>query len=153
MRADGSETPVCVHVRRGDYLTCDNPEYFSGIATDAYYAAAIDYMRSHVGRPRFYFFSDDAAWCADHFDIDGKVVVDWNKGQDAILDMYLMSHFPAMIIANSTFSFWAAQNNALRPLVVCPPRFNNLAYDTSMRMPSWVAIDGRGTLLTTTDVA
>lgn len=133
-------TPVAVHVRRGDYLTCDNPQDFAGICTEQYYKNAILYIKEHVKSPKFYFFSDDPEFVDAHFDVENKVVVNWNRGQDSFLDMYLMSHFPAIVIANSTFSFWGAQNSKLNPLVLCPSRFNNLPYLTDIKREGWVII-------------
>jgi len=142
LRNSKAITPVAVHVRRGDYLTCDHPEYFAGICTEEYYNKAISYILETLPNPRFYFFSDDSDYVMKHFELPEKVVVDWNKGADSFLDMYLMSHFSALIIANSTFSFWGAQNNPFNPLVVCPPRFNNLPYDTPMAMQGWKVVSG-----------
>jgi len=146
---DVGYVPVCVHVRRGDYLLPENYAGFSGICTDSYYQSAMEYMISYFGnigkKVRFFFFSDDIEYINNHFvTIEDKIIVDWNQGPDAFQDMYLMSHFPAMILANSTFSFWSAQNNKLSPLVICPPKLNNLSYDTSVAMPDWIVIDGIG---------
>ena len=37
-----------------------------------------------------------------------SIFVDWNKGENSPLDMYLMSQCNGAIIANSTFSYWGA---------------------------------------------
>lgn len=133
-------TPVAIHVRRGDYLTCDNPGFFSGICTEHYYENAISYIKKHISFPKFFFFSDDPDFVEENFNVPEKVVVNWNKGEDSFLDMYLMSQFPAVIIANSTFSFWGAQNSELNPLVLCPSRFNNLPYPSEIKREGWVVI-------------
>lgn len=39
------------------------------------------------------------------------LVVDWNTGDESFIDMYLMSNCKFMILANSTFSYWAAVFN------------------------------------------
>lgn len=133
-------TPVSIHIRRGDYLTCDCPQDFSGICTPKYYENAIKYIQDHISNPQYFFFSDDPGFVKDNFSLPNMTVVDWNKAEDSFLDMYLMSHCKAMILANSTFSFWAAQNNRFKPLVLCPTRWNNTNNNPQITMPGWVEI-------------
>lgn len=130
---------VSIHVRRGDYLTCDNPQDFTGICTPEYYDNAIDYINKHIINPHFYFFSDDTDFVKENFFLPNMTVVDWNKGEDSWQDMYLMSQCKAMILANSTFSFWGAQNNKNNPIVLCPTKWNNLI-NPQITMPGWVEI-------------
>lgn len=131
---------VSIHIRRGDYLTCDNPEVFCGICDAAYYTKAISYIRSKVLSPKFYFFSDDPEWVKENFHEKDMVVVDWNKGEDSYMDMYLMSHCKAMILANSTFSFWAAQSNKKAAMILCPPRWSNAEIQSDLTMDGWTTI-------------
>lgn len=133
-------TPVSIHIRRGDYLTCDCPQDFSGICTPKYYENAIKYIQEHISKPNYFFFSDDPNFVRENFSLPNMTVIDWNKGEDSFLDMYLMSHCKAMILANSTFSFWAAQNNRLNPLVLCPKSWNNKT-NPDLSMPNWIEID------------
>ena len=48
------------------------------------------------------------------------VYVDWNKGENSWADMALMSKFKNIIIANSTFSWWAAWLGMEDKNVICP---------------------------------
>ena len=135
-----SSEAVAVHVRRGDYLTCDHPEEFSGICTSAYYQRAIEYIGNYVDRPMFFFFSDDSEFVRQSFHLPGMCVVDCNHDEDSFLDMYLMSQCKAMILANSTFSFWAAQNNLNHPIVCCPTRWANVKVLPNITMDGWIEI-------------
>lgn len=132
-------TPVSIHVRRGDYLTCDCPQDFAGICTPQYYENAINYIMANVENPSFIFFSDDPDFVREEFHMSNMKIVDWNKGADSWQDMYLMSQCKAMILANSTFSFWAAQNNKNMPLVLCPSKWNNLL-NPQITMPGWIEV-------------
>lgn len=136
----GAENSVSIHIRRGDYLTCDTPEVFCGICNEEYYTKSISYIKEKVGSPRFFFFSDDPEWVKENFHEENMVVVDWNKGGDSYLDMYLMSHCKYMILANSTFSFWAAQNNKEVSLVLCPPRWSNASVKPDLTLDNWIII-------------
>lgn len=133
------EIPVSIHIRRGDYLTCDCPQDFAGICTPKYYENAINYINNHIKNPHFYFFSDDPEFVRGEFNLPNMSIVDWNKGEESWQDMYLMSQCRAMILANSTFSFWAAQNNINRPFVLCPTKWNNLT-NPQITMSGWVEI-------------
>lgn len=131
---------VAIHVRRGDYLTCDSPNVFCGICTEEYYVKSISYIKKKVGSPRFFFFSDDPEWVKENFHEDNMIVVDWNKGSDSYLDMYLMSHCKYMILANSTFSFWSAQSNKNALLVLCPSRWSNAKVKPDLTLDNWVTV-------------
>lgn len=99
--------PVCIHVRRGDYLKSDN--VYGGICTDAYYEAAMNYMRERHPGCVFYLFTDDSRW-ADTFVEShremGVVPVTCSEEYTGYQDMYLISYCRHHIIANSTFSWW-----------------------------------------------
>lgn len=132
-------TPVSVHIRRGDYLFCDTPEDFAGICTPQYYANAIQRINNTIEKPFFIFFSDDPDFVRNEFHLSNMRIIDWNKGEDSWQDMFLMSQCKAMILANSTFSFWAAQNNQHQPLVLCPMKWNNIS-NPQITMPGWQEI-------------
>lgn len=100
---------VSVHIRRGDYLNPENAELFGGISTDAYYEAAIQFIREKVENPRFYLFSDDIDYVREKYVGEEYFVVDMNQGKDSFHDMWLMANCKHNICANSTFSFWGAR--------------------------------------------
>ncbi len=96
---------VAVHVRRADYLR--NPLF--EVCDRAYYRTAMERMRERLVNPRFYVFSDDPAWCREEFQAGDQVVVDAGKlAANPLHDLRLMSLASHHIIANSTYSWWAA---------------------------------------------
>ncbi len=110
---------VSIHVRRGDYLNSENlnvctPEYFSG---------ALEYIQSVADIRTVLVFSDDIGWCRENIrSIADTVFVDWNRGNDSWQDMAMMSACDCNVIANSSFSWWAAYLNQSRGKIVTAPK-------------------------------
>ncbi|KAB2641455.1 MAG: alpha-1,2-fucosyltransferase [Verrucomicrobia bacterium] len=96
---------VAVHVRRADYLRI--PVF--QVCERAYYRTAMARLRELLDKPKFYVFSDDPGWCRGEFQDGDQVVID--AGQAAtnpLHDLRLMSLASHHIIANSSYSWWAA---------------------------------------------
>lgn len=111
---DGNNTSnvhTCsVHIRRGDYLDPENTKMFGGIATEAYYDAAISLIRQSHPETEFFVFSDDYEYAVSRHGNDEKFhFIDVNHGENSRYDIYLMSRCSSHICANSTFSFWGAR--------------------------------------------
>lgn len=100
-----SPQSVAIHVRRKDYLT--HPVF--QVCGSGYYQAAVERMRSRIPGARFFVFSDDPDWCRIHFtDEDHEIVDGGRRSIDPLHDLHLMSLASHHIIANSTYSWWAA---------------------------------------------
>ena len=121
-----SENTIAIHIRRGDFLTPTNQVIFGGICTEDYYKLAISKICELVESPHFIFFSNDSQYVRDTFNLNNMTIVDWNKGEKSIFDMYLMSKSKYMILANSTFSYWAARLNNDAKMIICPNRWTNI---------------------------
>ena len=103
---------VAIHIRRGDYLSLNSQSNF--ITLDkVYYEKAILYITEHIDNPVFFVFSEDFEWIKENLNFENYPVtfIDWNKGKDSYIDMQLMSICKHNIIANSSFSWWAAWLN------------------------------------------
>lgn len=94
----GHDDRVSIHVRRTDYLDEGRPQFALPLT---YYRDALAYFPSD----RFLIFSDDVAWCREHFRGDTFEFSDHVDAVDALNAMAACRH---NIIANSSFSFWAA---------------------------------------------
>jgi hypothetical protein len=116
-----SGTAVGVHVRRGDYLKPDILAYH-GVLPLAYYQQAKREIESSVTNPHYFVFSDDPEWCRSNFSFLGSNAKIVSQAVDnAWTDMYLMSLCKHHIIANSSYSWWAAWlNKNPEKLVVAP---------------------------------
>jgi hypothetical protein len=106
----GQGVSVSLHVRRGDYLTLGAHV----LCDQGYYEAALRAVLDGVeGAPTVYVFSDDPTWAKENLPLPcNKVVVDFNGTGADYEDMRLMSLCQHNIIANSSFSWWAAWLNA-----------------------------------------
>ena len=73
---------VCLHIRRGDYVTTEIGQSKHGFCGLDYYRAAIDYMQSRVSNPTFFIFSDDPQWVESNFpDFAQMTAVTHNVGR------------------------------------------------------------------------
>jgi len=132
---------VSIHIRRGDYSNKMVREYH-GILEKDYYQKAIDYMQTKVAKCSFYIFSDDADWVNANLSFNSQIqIVSGNITKTHFEDFYLISQCKHQIIANSTFSWWAAWLNPNPDKIVIAPEkwFNNAPYDTRDLIPeSWI---------------
>jgi hypothetical protein len=144
LRREISNTPqsVAVHVRRGDVAKDTDLQKLIGSVPHDYYdraAARLDDEREH---PRFFVFSDDPAWCAEHLDLPGPTRI--VSGQtNEVEDLALIASCEDAIIANSTYSWWGAWLGETEgSIVICPSDwFNELSHDTSDMHPHhWIAL-------------
>lgn len=108
-------TTVSLHVRRGDYLSLPNHH---PVCDPQYYAGALDLLEERFGRLRVVVFSDDIDWCRKTF--RGRRYR-FAIGNDLGTDMCLMSRCDHHVIANSSFSWWAAWLNPSADKVVIAP--------------------------------
>jgi hypothetical protein len=107
---------VVVHVRRTDYVASTTVH---GILDVAYYERAIAAARKFSSGPLLV-FSDDLPWCRAQSMFAGAIFVDEPTDYMAL---YLMSQFRHIVIANSTFSWWAAYMGPQPKTVIAPSRW------------------------------
>lgn len=101
-----------IHIRRGDYikLTQHHPP-----CTMKYYNKAMSKMPINT---KYLVFSDDIAWCKEMF--KGKNFT-FIEGENDVIDLHLMSLCNNNIIANSSFSWWAAWLNQNENKIITIP--------------------------------
>lgn len=98
---------VSVHIRRGDYASQTGVTNTLGCCGVDYYARAAARAKTELGHPRFFVFSDDIEWTKHNLDFEAPTT--YVSGEFADFEeMHLMSACQGHIIANSTFSWWAA---------------------------------------------
>jgi len=138
-----SDSSVAIHFRRGDYVSTPATYEFHGSIDLSYYWAAIEVIRSKIAKPQFYVFSDDIAWVRQHFILEGAQYVGAPENLSDVAQLTLMSYCRAQIIANSTFSWWAAYlNSNPKKIVVAPSRWfsSDLAKAKDLFLKEWLVI-------------
>ena len=141
---------VSLHIRRGDFLGL---QHFFAIVPIEYYKLAVSEMTNRLEKPTFYIFSNDLLWAENNIDfIDNPIFVkvaspDNHTGNADIEEFELMKHCQHNIIANSSFSWWAAYlNNHQSKTVIAPKKwFNDKFYQSSFEKypicpPEWKMI-------------
>lgn len=139
---------VFLHIRMGDYLEGGT---FSRLGV-GYYQKALEVMKTKIDNPYIFVFSNDINWCekylTQYVDFSGCGVefVKGNTEGNAAEEMELMRSCQNAIIANSTFSWWAAYLMENPNKVVIMPKY---FFNDSRRIPrydmlalkDWVIID------------
>ncbi len=92
---------VAMHVRRTDYVREDGN---AALSLD-YYPRALEQMSKLIGDYDLYIFSDDKDFVKSHFDSVKSTIVEELSDYDEFEIMRRCDH---KIVANSTFSWWAA---------------------------------------------
>lgn len=128
---------VSLHVRRGDYVMNEKIRAVHGFCDLAYYHRAEDRVARTIKNPHFFVFSDDPEWVADHIKLHHPARYISHNGSMAHEDLRLMSCCRNHVIANSSFSWWAAWlSRTPDKLVIAPDRwFNDPSVDTDNLIP------------------
>ena len=128
---------IAIHIRRGDYV--NNPSHHN--LTISYYLNALsklDWKNSNL-----LFFSDDQEFTKWHF---GCLPNAYFSNRSEIEDLCLMSLCDNFIIANSSFSWWAAWLGEKKDSIIIRPKNHfaggQLKHDIKDLYPKrWVEID------------
>lgn len=143
-----SVNSVSIHIRRGDYVTNPFAQRTHGALPSQYFLSAIKTMQKKLSRPTFFVFaefSQDFEWVRENIKANdvGIVLVRGNDTWHGYEDLRLMAACKHNIIANSSFSWWAAWLNPnLKKIIIAPKKwFNDQNIDTSDRVPKgWLQI-------------
>lgn len=138
-----TNTITSIHIRLGDYLHPQHSHFVQLWKTD-YYNDAVERLNSSDNL--FIVFTNDPVWCKQHIIDDTANVIFVNTGSDE-LDFTIMSMCDHNIIANSSFSWWAAYlNKNPTKIVICPKQYlrGNSEFshiNGNYYPPEWYAID------------
>ncbi len=146
----GYEDYVSIHVRRGDYV-----QYAGSFppVTGDYIDTALDEISQHDIN-KIMWFSDDIDWCKKASkNIKGEYneLHEFSEGRDELGDLSLMASCGHHIIANSTFSWWAAYLGHNPDRKVVTPSAETWFGPTSgvkrpvvdLLLPNWIQIHTR----------
>lgn len=118
-----SMVTLAVHVRRGDYVYDEKMRSFHGVCGSDYYARAASYVSSIVNIDQYFVFSDEIEWAKSNLRFDRPSLFMNEDGTLSDIEEFaIMCSCRHFIIANSTFSWWAARLAAAPDKVVVAPR-------------------------------
>jgi len=126
---------VAVHVRRGDYV-----ELGRSIGRE-YYSNAFDEAERRIENALYVYFSDDIEWIKDNLPVDNqhmifREVCDIN---DDLIELFVMSNCRHQVIANSTYSWWAAYLNQNKEKQVFVPNLEWLV-ERGFFLEEWIKV-------------
>lgn len=134
--------PVIIHVRRGDYQA-HGDKY--GLLSSKYYLNALRIIPEELRNSPIWVFSDDINLAKDMLE---KVLplntlwIDPPRISNPAESFMLMTLGYAHIIANSTFSYWAAQLSSTTQIVIAPKKwFKSMEDPKDLINPSWHLVD------------
>ena len=132
-----------LHIRGGDYLTTENRSVFGKGCNKTYYLKAIEIIKKRNPEAVFWGFTNDIDYAKKMVDLkeikwhnraELKEYPDW-------MDMYLMSLCRYNILANSSFSWWAAYlNRNSERLVIAPKEWYNLVQKDDICPKEWIRL-------------
>ena len=95
---------VCVHIRRGDFLSSENKSVFN-VCNEEYFLKAVNAIHDELPACKFFVFSDDidTVQSSIHIPFKARYVSSDIPPYETLRLMYSCKHF---IISNSTFSWW-----------------------------------------------
>jgi hypothetical protein len=140
--AEESE-PIVVHIRLGDYLLEKN----FGVPSKSYFRDAVSqFMEANQNRA-IWLFSDNLNEAKVFLDprYESKVRTFPELQNSTYKTFQVMKLGSDFVIANSTFSWWAAYlNTGQNPTIVCPkPWFRSQVEPKSIIPPTWRRSDAR----------
>lgn len=112
---------VSIHVRRGDYAANPKTNAKHGTCSPEYYGSAIAHMTGSAADPRFFVFSDDIEWAKENLNLPESTIFVPKEIPDYEA-LFLMSACTHHILANSTFSWWAAWLDVSQEAIVIAPK-------------------------------
>ena len=128
-----------VHVRRGDYVTLPQHLGANRALPISYYLNAIEHVVSVRDIRLIVVVSDDPEWCRKHFTDPRCVIV--NAGNRSIEDFSLLQSCDHHVIANSSFSWWAAWlQDSLNHFVVAPAKWHHNGSPFGSSPQNWIEI-------------
>lgn len=139
---------ICLHVRRGDYISIKINADTIGFVGINYYKKAIAYLQKKMNIKNVVIFSDDLEWCQSNFEWleYDKVFTNYPLEDESLrmeIDLHLMTKGKNFIISNSTYAWWGAWLSWNREKNIIAPMnwFKDPKLDSSDLCPSsWIRL-------------
>lgn len=135
---------VVVHARRTDYLRNQDIINFHGPLTNDYYIKAINEISKYVYNPIYLLVSDDSSFWPSLINEIDELENNYILNETSeITTLGLLQQFSYFIIANSTFSWWAAWLSNNPKKVIAPSKWFGPTGPQNYQdiyMPGWILI-------------
>lgn len=139
LQRTGELESICVHVRRGDYVTNPAAAQTHGTCSPQYYREGVREIAASLAHPHGFVFSDDLAWARENLDLSiPTTFVDVGVGGAPQWDLALMASCRHFVIANSSLSWWAAWlgQHPDKQVIAPSPWFKDQTRDTRDLLPT-----------------
>jgi hypothetical protein len=117
--APASPEVICLHVRRGDYVSNPQTLAFHGSLSIDYYQRALTLLLEQTPASSVLLYSDDVGFLTGVFlpelqsrFPDTSFTIREQAYVDPVRELLFLSQYSAHVIANSSFSWWAATLSA-----------------------------------------
>ncbi len=135
------QKPIAIHVRRGDYKSLTD---VFGLLSEEYYLSALKALSMKVGDAPIWVFSDDigaAKVMLNPLEVSSLNFVLPPPESSSVESLLIMSKCRALIMANSTFSWWAGYLMNQPGSVIAPtPFFKNLQEPRDFIPQDWLRL-------------
>ncbi len=139
---DNAQNSLSVHIRRSDYIEKYKQTYFQ--LPLGYYNQSIRYIQKIHPDIEIFVFSDDIQWCRENLPLDLPLHFVEFQESSPCEELLLMSQCKHNIIANSTFSWWAAWLNTNPDKMVIAPKkwfiFEDTHFRNSLYLDTWISL-------------
>jgi hypothetical protein len=135
-----------LHIRRGDLVTNQAAHAHHGLLPLSYYQEAIRLALTLQTAAQFYLFTDDPEWCRHQFDGQNQLEIVSGQGLSDIEEFHLFASARNAILANSTYSWWAAYLGDIRHgrcnrVVLAPRMWNeNFGIEDHSDFSHWIRL-------------
>lgn len=126
---------VSIHIRRGDALS--KLEFHNVVGVQYVHNALTILQNKGIVNPKFVVFSDGLEWCKENLRFLGDC--EFMEQKDYV-EFVIMSRCDHQVVANSTYSWWAAyMNRNSNKTIIYPSKWFEMNVDTSdLCPPSWI---------------
>ncbi len=136
---------ICLHIRRGDYLENTRIKDYHGVIQLNYYLEGIKYLEQNFGELEKMIFSDDIEWCRNNLLLDSSYNL-FKKGDNFsdYEELTIMAKCKYFIIANSTFSWWAAYLSGTQNSKIVAPKSwfkDPNIFSQDLIPPDWICLE------------
>lgn len=140
------ERVVVVHARRTDYLKSQHNIDFHGPLTAEYYRKALERIQTNVSNPVFLLCSDDPTyWTTILSEVPALLTHPFHilNEPSEVATLTLLQQFSHFVLANSTFSWWAAWLSESPRCVIAPAKWfgpAGPAHYEDIYEPDWIRV-------------